>query len=379
MKRYSIIIILCTTSFLFISCNKNSTEMKSSQISYADSLKTLKLNKETASGFAGLAFKCIQKEFPNKLDHVMNNAGEVKSPKALHPAFYGCFDWHSCVHGHWMLVRLLKLFPDLPEAKEIRAAISKNLTAENIMAEVKYLHQPNRKSFERTYGWTWLLKLADELRDWNDPDGKKWSKNLEPLANAIVNNYLNFLPKQTYPIRTGVHPNTAFGIIFALDYARNTGNKKLENLLIERSKTYYEKDKNYPVSWEPGGEDFLSPALEEADLMRRVLSKDEFNKWFDNFLPDLGKGKDKNILEPAVVGDRTDPKLVHLDGLNLSRAWCMIGIASELNSDNPVKKILLEAAYKHAQDALGHVASGNYGGEHWLASFAVNMLSTIRD
>ena len=379
MKRYSIIIILCATSFLFISCNKNSTEMKSSQISYADSLKILKLNKETASGFAGLAFKCIQKEFPNKLDHVMNNAGEVKSPKALHPAFYGCFDWHSCVHGHWMLVRLLKLFPDLPEAKEIRAAISKNLTAENIMAEVKYLHQPNRQSFERTYGWTWLLKLADELRDWNDPDGKKWSKNLEPLANAIVNNYLNFLPKQTYPIRTGVHPNTAFGIIFALDYARNTGNKKLENLLIERSKTYYEKDKNYPVSWEPGGEDFLSPALEEADLMRRVLSKDEFNKWFDNFLPDLGKGKDKNILEPAVVGDRTDPKLVHLDGLNLSRAWCMIGIASELNSDNPVKKILLEAAYKHAQDALGHVASGNYGGEHWLASFAVNMLSTIRD
>ena len=379
MKRYSIITILCTTSFLFITCNKNSTEMKSSQISYADSLKTLKLNKETASGFAGLAFKCIQKEFPNKLDHVMNNAGEVKSPKALHPAFYGCFDWHSCVHGHWMLVRLLKLFPDLPEAKEIRAAINKNLTAENIMAEVKYLHQPNRKSFERTYGWTWLLKLADELRDWNDPDGKKWSKNLEPLANAIVNNYLNFLPKQTYPIRTGVHPNTAFGIIFALDYARNTGNKKLENLLIERSKTYYEKDKNYPVSWEPGGEDFLSPALEEADLMRRVLSKEEFNKWFDNFLPDLGKGKDKNILEPAVVGDRTDPKLVHLDGLNLSRAWCMIGIASELNSDNPVKKILLEAAYKHAQDALGHVASGNYGGEHWLASFAVNMLSTIRD
>lgn len=379
MKRYSIIIILCATSFLFISCNKNSTEMKSSQISYADSLKALKLNEETASGFAGLAFKCIQKEFPNKLDHVMNNAGEVKSPKALHPAFYGCFDWHSCVHGHWMLVRLLKLFPDLPEAKEIRAAISKNLTAENIMAEVKYLHQPNRQSFERTYGWTWLLKLADELRDWNDPDGKKWSKNLEPLANAIVNNYLNFLPKQTYPIRTGVHPNTAFGIIFALDYARNTGNKKLENLLIERSKTYYEKDKNYPVSWEPGGEDFLSPALEEADLMRRVLSKDEFNKWFDNFLPDLGKGKDKNILEPAVVGDRTDPKLVHLDGLNLSRAWCMIGIASELNSDNPVKKILLEAAYKHAQDALGHVASGNYGGEHWLASFAVNMLSTIRD
>ena len=185
MKRYSIIIILCAASFLFISCNKNSTEMKSSQISYADSLKALRLNEETASGFAGLALKCIQKEFPNKLDHVMNNAGEVKSPKALHPAFYGCFDWHSCVHGHWMLVRLLKLFPDLPEAKEIRAAINKNLTAENLKTEVKYLDQPNRQSFERTYGWTWLLKLADELRDWNDPDGEKWSKNLKPIEMEL--------------------------------------------------------------------------------------------------------------------------------------------------------------------------------------------------
>lgn len=377
MKKYFLIIILCISSFSFISCIKNSKQMEKSQISYADSLKILRLNEKTASGFARLALKCIQKEYPNKLDHVMNNAEEVKSPNTLHPAFYGCFDWHSCVHGHWMLIHLLKLFPDLPEAKEIRKAINKNLTAQNLMVEVKYLDQPNRKSFERTYGWTWLLKLADELKSWNDPDGNMWSKNLQPLADAIVNNYLNFLPKQTYPIRTGVHPNTSFGIIFALDYAKDTGNKELQELLIERSKTYYLKDKNYPVSWEPGGEDFLSPALEEADLMRRVLSRGEFDKWFEDFLPGLSKGEDKNILEPAVVADRTDPKLVHLDGLNLSRAWCMSGIASELGSDNPIKQIMLEAAYNHAKDALSHVASGNYEGEHWLASFAVYLLSTI--
>jgi len=340
-------------------------------------LKALKLNEITASGFARLAFNCIQKEYPNKLDHVMNDASEVKSPQTLHPAFYGCFDWHSCVHGHWMLVRLLKLFPGLPEAKEIRMAIDKNLSEQNIKVEAQYLDQPNRKSFERTYGWTWLLKLADELRSWDDPDGKTWSKNLEPLTRAIVNNYISFLPKQTYPIRTGVHPNTAFGIIFALDYARNTGNKKLEALLVERSKTYYGDDKNYPVSWEPGGEDFLSPAFEEADLMRRVLDKNDFNKWFNSFLPDISKGEYENILKPAVVADRTDPKIVHLDGLNLSRAWCMAGIASELNMDNPDQETLLKAAYLHAKDALSHIESGNYEGEHWLASFGIYMHSIL--
>lgn len=376
MKRLFFISLVIITS-LFISCNKKLNEKTNTKISYEDFLKILTLNEQTASGFARLAFHCIQKEYPNKLDHVMNDEGEVKSPKTLHPAFYGCFDWHSCVHGHWMLVRLLKLFPGLPEAKEIRMAIDKNLSVQNIKVEVQYLDQPNRKSFERTYGWAWLLKLADELRSWDDPDGRRWSKNLEPLAHAIVNNYLNFLPKQTYPIRTGVHPNTAFGIIFALDYAKDSGNKELEALLIERSKTYYGNDKNYPVSWEPGGEDFLSPAFEEADLMRRVLNKNEFDKWFNNFLPGISKNGNENILEPAVVADRTDPKIVHLDGLNLSRAWCMAGIASELDIDNPAKEILLKAAYKHAKDALAHVASGNYEGEHWLASFAIYMYSIL--
>ena len=376
MKKLFFISLLIITT-LFISCNKNSNKKMDTKISYEDSLKALKLNEITASGFARLAFNCIQKEYPNKLDHVMNDASEVKSPQTLHPAFYGCFDWHSCVHGHWMLVRLLKLFPGLPEAKEIRMAIDKNLSEQNIKVEAQYLDQPNRKSFERTYGWTWLLKLADELRSWDDPDGKTWSKNLEPLTRAIVNNYISFLPKQTYTIRTGVHPNTAFGIIFALDYARNTGNKKLEALLVERSKTYYGDDKNYPVSWEPGGEDFLSPAFEEADLMRRVLDKNDFNKWFNSFLPDISKGEYENILKPAVVADRTDPKIVHLDGLNLSRAWCMAGIASELNMDNPDQETLLKAAYLHAKDALSHIESGNYEGEHWLASFGIYMHSIL--
>lgn len=308
----------------------------------------------------------------------MNDKSEVQSPGALHPTFYGCFDWHSAVHGHWMLVRLLRLFPDLPEAEEIRSALDKNMAAENILAEVKYLQQPNRKSFERTYGWAWLLKLAEELHGWNDPDGRRWSSNLEPLVEEIAGRYLDFLPRQTYPIRTGVHPNTAFGIAFALDYARASGNAGLENLLKERSFIYYGKDENYPAAWEPGGEDFFSPCLMEADLMRRVMEPEQFREWFHRFLPELIRGEPRSILEPAVVTDRTDPKIVHLDGLNLSRAWCMVGIASALPDDDSSREILIGSAAQHAKDALAHIASGSYEGEHWLASFAVYMLSTIK-
>jgi hypothetical protein len=329
-----------------------------------------------ASHFAQLALKCVTKEYPNKLDHTINDGHDVKSPRTLHPAFYGCFDWHSSVHGHWMLVRLLRLFPDLPEGAQIRAALNANLSTTNIATEVSYLGQPNRQSFERTYGWAWLLKLAEALHGWNDKDGAHWSKNLEPLAAALAQNYLRFLPKQTYPIRTGVHPNTAFGLAFALDYAIATGNKTLQSLIEERSRTYFGNDVNYPASWEPGGEDFFSPALIEADLMRRVLKPAEFARWFHRFLPQAGKGEPKSLLQPAIVSDRTDPKLVHLDGLNLSRAWCMRSIAAALPGNDPARKLLARAATAHAQDALAHVASGNYEGEHWLASFAVFLLST---
>ena len=334
------------------------------------------LTEKQASHFAALALKCVNREFPNKPEHVINNATEVKNPKALHPAFYGCYDWHSSVHGHWMLVRLLKSFPNLSEAAQIRSALNANLTAENIEAEVTYIKQPNRQSFERTYGWAWTLKLAEELRSWNDPDGNNWSKNMQPLADVLAQSYRTFLPKQTYPIRTGVHPNTAFGLAFALDYAKAAGDRDLEALLNERSRAYFANDTNYPGAWEPSGEDFFSPALMEADLMRRVMEPREFAAWFDRFLPEVAKGGPASLLQPAIVTDRTDPKLVHLDGLNLSRAWCMRSIAAALPTNDPARKVLSLSAERHASAALAHVASGDYAGEHWLASFAVYLLAT---
>jgi hypothetical protein len=336
----------------------------------------LALTRSEASNFARLALKCVSKEFPNKPDHVINDAADLKTPKLHHPAFYGCYDWHSSVHGHWMLVRLLRLFPDLPEASEVRRALDSNLSAANIQAETNYLSQPNRQSFERTYGWAWLLKLAEELFEWNDPDGKRWYENLKPLAKALTARYISFLPKQTYPIRTGVHPNTAFGLAFAMDYARVLGDQKLQDLIVERSRTYFARDVAYPADWEPGGEDFFSPALMEADLMRRVMTSREFRIWFRRFLPGLANGRAGSLLTPAVVTDRTDPKIVHLDGLNLSRAWCMRSIARALPPGDPARRILAASAELHTRAGLKHVASGDYAGEHWLASFAVYLLST---
>lgn len=338
--------------------------------------QTSSLTQPQASHFARLAMKCVAKEFPNKPEHVMNDKRDVQTPKELHPSFYGCYDWHSSVHGHWMLVRLLRLFPNLPEAAGIRRALDANLTSDNIAVEVAYLKVPNRQSFERTYGWAWLLKLAEELHVSQDREARKWSATLRPLADAFVERYLLFLPKQTYAIRTGVHPNTAFGLAFAFDYASTVGNKRLEKLIAERSRNYFAGDRNYPAAWEPGGEDFFSPALMEADLMRRVMGPAEFRRWFRRFLPQLASGDPRSLLVPAVVSDRSDPKLVHLDGLNLSRAWCMRSIAAALPPNDPTRAVLSKSANAHARDALAHVASGDYAGEHWLASFAIYLLST---
>src|SRR5262245_58944123 len=266
----------------------------------------LTMTKERASAFAKLALKGIQKEYPNKPGDVLNKAEDVKPTRAVHPAFYGSFDWHSSVHGHWMLVRLLRLYPDLPERKQIRAVLAEHLTAKNLQAEADYFKQPNRKSFERTYGWAWLLKLAEELHTWDDPDAKEWSRNLRPLADTIVAGYLAFLPKNTYPIRTGVHPNTAFGLAFALDYARAVDHKPLRALIEERSRTYYAKDAELPARWEPDGADFFSPSLMEADLMRRVLPAADFPAWLTRAFPDLAKGEPKTLFMPAHVSDRSD-------------------------------------------------------------------------
>jgi hypothetical protein len=344
----------------------------------ASSTDILTISRAQASLFARMALGAISREYPNKPEHYLNSAADVKGPRALHPAFFGALDWHSSVHGHWTLVRLLRWFPDLPEHKAIRAILGEHLTAKNLKAEADYFSQPGRQTFERMYGWAWLLKLAEELRAWDDPDGRQWSKNAQPLADAIVALYLGFLPKQTYPIRTGLHSNTAFGLLFALDYARAAGNKPLGKLIEERSRFYFGGDTDIPARWEPGGADFLSPSLIEADLMRRVLPPAEFHVWLHQFLPHLERGEPKTLFTLAKVTDRSDPLLAHLDGLNLSRAWCMRGIAGALPADDRARKPLAEAAILHAAAALEHVKTGDYMGEHWLASFAVYLLSDFR-
>ncbi len=278
-----------------------------------------------------------------------------------------------------MLVHLLRRSAPIEDMQEIRAALDKNLTPENLLAEVAYFKESGRTSFERTYGWAWLLKLAEELHDWEDEDGQRWSRDLEPLASAVVHRYQEFLPKQTYPIRTGVHSNTAFGLCLALDYARALKDQSFGRLIEEQSRRYFLLDENYPAGLEPGGEDFLSPALVEADLMRRVLGPAEFTEWFHKFLPGLEAGEPKSLLTPAIVSDRTDGKLAHLDGLNLSRAWCMRSIASALARNDPAATQLITATQLHEHDGLAHVTSGNYEGEHWLATFAVYLLSTLAE
>jgi len=330
----------------------------------------LALTDTAADRFAALALRCVRQEYPNKLDHVMNGAGEVQAPKALHPAFYGCFDWHSSVHGHWMLVKLLRDHPGMARAADIRAVLDENLSPERIAVEVAYLDQANRRSFERTYGWAWLLKLAGELRAWDDASARRWAAALQPLAEALTTRFMAFLPKQTYPIRTGVHPNTAFSLELALDYAQATGDVHFEALIRERALAWFGLDRNGPLAWEPGGEDFLSPCLEEAALMSRVLPLPAYRRWLQGFLPGMAAG-----LVPAVVSDRMDPKIVHLDGLNLSRARALRRIASTLGTRDVRSAGLLRLADRHAQASLPHLASGSYEGEHWLATFAVRMLA----
>ena len=329
------------------------------------------LTRAVASHFASHVLASVRREYPNKLDHVMGSATEVLGPKALHPSFYGCFDWHSCVHGHWMLLRLLREFPGLPEAGAIRTVLDEDLAAGPIAVETAYFTAAGHQSFERTYGWAWLLKLAAELEGWEAPEARRWAAGLRPLTDAVVAAFERYLPKLDYPIRTGVHPNTAFSLGLALDYARAAKDGKLEGLLLERARTYFGKDLDGPLRWEPGGEEFLSPCLEEAALMVKVLGPAEFKGWAEGFLPGLLRD---GVLEPARVSDRTDPKIVHLDGLNLSRARCLRAVANGLGAEDPRRGALDRAARAHAEAALPFVISGNYVGDHWLATFAVHML-----
>jgi len=333
-----------------------------------------RLEPAAAERFARLALACIDREWPNKPEHVLDGSEDIRSPRFFHPAFFGCYDWHSSVHGHWLLVRLLRTRPDLAAAQEIRGRLGAHFTAEAMAAEARYLDRVSARSFERTYGWAWLLRLATELEGWDDTDAKRWRERIRILENAVARRLADYLPKLTYPVRTGVHPNTAFALAEALDYARRTGKKDLEELLISRSRAYFGKDRGCSLSYEPSGEDFFSPCLEEADLMRRVLPAGDFSSWLGGFLPQLAAGGQAPLV-PAVAADPTDPKLVHLDGLNLTRAWTMRGIAGALPASDPRRALLLAAGDAHARAGLARVSSGNYEGEHWLASFAVYLLT----
>lgn len=334
-------------------------------ISCASHLNGQELSLEQANRLAALPLKCMQQEYPYKLGQVLNDSTDLHTPQELHPAFYGCFDWHSSVHGHWLLVRMLKQYPTIDRAVEIRTKLHENLSAANIESEIAYFQTKNNTSFERTYGWAWLLKLHQELLSWDDPQGKEWAKHLQPLADTLCKKYIAFLPKLQYPIRTGDHINTAFGLTFAYDYAVYTNNSALQNSIRERAMTFYAHDKKYPLTFEPSGYDFLSPGLEEVDLMRRLLPKAQFEAWLKQFLPELFN---KNLqLVPGKVGDRSDGHLVHLDGLNFSRAWCLYGLA---NSDKRFEH-LRKIADEHINYSLPSIVDGDYMGEHWLASFAL--------
>lgn len=346
---------------ILFSCSEKKENGLQADVKSIDLTLTIK----QAERLSSLPLKCLQQEYPNKLGQVLNNDDEVKSPKHLHPAFYGCFDWHSSVHGHWLMVRLLKEFPDLKNRKAIRKKLNEQLTKENILQEIIFFKTKFNDSFERTYGWAWILKLHQELITWEDKDARNWATNLEPLANLIVEKYVAFLPKLNYPIRTGEHINTAFGLTFAYDYSFLTKNRLLQDLIIKRSKEFYYQDQRSPLNYEPSGYDFLSPSMEEADLMRRILPKSEFILWFKKFLPQMTKQSFR--WEPGKVSDRTDGKLVHLDGLNFSRAWCLYGIG---HYDKRYSH-LLKIADQHLKYSLPSIVDGDYMGEHWLATFAL--------
>ncbi len=334
-----------------------------------------RLTSKQVVAFSELALKGMDQEYPNKPSNVMAGPESVQSPKEMHPAFYGCFDWHSSVHGHWMLVRLLKQYPNNPKARVIREKLNAHLTAEKLKAEAEYFAKKHNKSFERMYGWAWYFRLVAECETWDDQDAKKWRENLKPLEAILVQRTEDYLPKLTYPIRTGVHPNTAFALGQALDYARIVKNEKLEDLIVKRSRDYFLKDTKYPFDYEPSGQDFFSAGWNEADLMRRVLDQKEFAAWFDAFLPNLESAKD--LQTPVEVSDVTDGKIVHLAGLDLSRAWCLQGVASELPKNDPRKKLLQDSATEHAAMGFKYVFSGSYEGEHWLATFAIYTLDQV--
>ena len=363
MKNY--FMVFCV--LLFLACTKTS---KTSKEHSSDDVKLPILNLNQAQRLVNLPMHCVDIEYPNKLGQTIGGFKDLKSPKELHPAFYGCFDWHSSVHGHWSMVSLLKQFPKLENNAEIKSKLLKHISKENILKEVDYFLGKHNKSYERTYGWAWVLKLAEALHTWDDKIARELEDNLQPLTDLIVQKYLDFIPNLNYPVRAGEHPNTAFGLTFAWDYALVVGDESMLEMIKNSARKFYLNDSDCPISWEPSGYDFLSPCLQEAAIMKRVLPRKVFTNWFANFLPQL---KDINYqLAVGEVSDRTDGKLVHLDGVNFSRAWALFDIVKDLPSYNHLKKI----AYEHINYSLPNVVGDSYEGGHWLGSFAIYALNS---
>ena len=328
------------------------------------------LDAASAARFAEIALANIVREYPAKPDHVLRGDADLVPPRVLHPAFHGSYDWHSCVHMHWLLVNVRRLHPGLPRRAAIDALLDRNLAPANIEGECAYLRTPHTRSFERPYGWAWLLKLAHELALSEDADARRWSTNLAPLARLFVDRYFAWLPKADYPIRYGMHSNSAFGLLFALDYASYAGESPLASLCADKARTFFGGDRDLPAAWEPSGFDFLSPALVEAELMRRILPTTEWASWLSRILPAMEEGRPAELFTPVTVSDRGDPHIVHLDGLNLSRAWCFRGIASALPNGDPRASTARAAAAVHLAAGFRGLDSADYEGAHWLATFA---------
>jgi hypothetical protein len=333
------------------------------------------LDSASAARFAALALKCLHQEYPNKISHTMRDDADARAPRELTPAFFGCYDWHSAVHGHWLLVRLVRLHPDAAFARTAREELARSFTPQNIAAEVAYLERADRASFERPYGLAWLLQLSAELREWTDPQARQWATILAPLEAAAGKRLKTWLPKLRYPIRIGEHSQTAFSFGLVWDWARVSGDPEMRTLLESAAKRFYRNDKNCPLAYEPSGEDFLSPCLAEADFLRRVLDRRAFTEWLGGFLPGIPFDAGKSWLTPGIVTDRSDPKLAHIDGLNLSRAWMLEGIAQGLDSKDRRVPALLAAAARHREAALPAVTGEHYEGGHWLGTFAVYLTS----
>jgi hypothetical protein len=338
------------------------------------------LDAAAAARFATLALKCLHQEYPNHISHTLNGAADARPPHELTPAFYGCLDWHSDVHGHWLLVRLLRLYPQAPFAAQARSELARSFTAQNIAAESAYLRGAGRASFERPYGLAWLLRLAAELREWNDADARRWSSTLAALETEAAARLASWLPKLHYPIRIGEHDQTAFSFGLMWDWAVVSSDARMQALLKDAALRFYLHDRNCPLAYEPSGEDFLSPCLGEADFMRRVLAPPAFARWLSAFLPQIpqvakGHSSSRVWLSPGVVTDRADPKLAHIDGLNLSRAWMLQGIAQGLPPHDARRAALLAAAAQHAAASLPAVTGEHYEGGHWLGTYAVYLTS----